>query len=161
MWRKILLGTLVVGVLDITEVIIFYALWRDVSPIRIFHSVAAGLLGRQAATAGGVRTALLGLAIHFCIAFVVVLLYHLAVSRVRALAAHPFVFGPLYGIVVYLMMNFVVLPMTAAGPPRLTPWPVVANGLFAHLFCVGLPAALTASAAKPASVHDLEIAGEA
>lgn len=144
MWRRILVGTLIVGVLDITEVIVFYAIWRDVKPLRILHSVAAGLLGREQAIAGGVPTAMLGLAIHFCVAFVVVLVYHLAATRLRVLTLHPVVMGMLYGVAVYAVMNFLVLPMTAAGAPKLSPWPVVANGLFAHLVCVGIPAALTA-----------------
>ena len=144
MWRKIFLGTVIVGVLDITEVIVFYAIWRDVKPLRILHSVAAGLLGREAAIAGGVATGLLGLTTHFCVAFVVVLVYHLAATRVRVLTLHPVVLGALYGLAVYAVMNFLVLPMTAAGAPKLAPWPVVANGLFAHLFCVGIPAAVTA-----------------
>ena len=144
MWRRIALGTLIVGALDITEVMIFYALWRDVAPTRILQSVAAGLVGRGQAIEGGIPTALLGLAIHFCIAFVVVTIYHLAATRLRVLVTHPIPMGMLYGIAVYLMMNFAVLPLTAAGPPRLTNWIVVANGLFAHLFCVGIPAAVTA-----------------
>jgi uncharacterized membrane protein YagU involved in acid resistance len=102
------------------------------------------LLGRDAAVTGGMRTALIGLAIHFCIAFVVVTIYHLAATRIRALSEQPFVMGAFYGLAVYAVMNFAVLPMTASGPPRLAPWIVVANGLFAHVFCVGIPTALTA-----------------
>ena len=145
MWHRVVLGTLIVGVLDILEVIVFYFFWRDVKPARILQAVAAGLIGRDAAFLGGTRTALIGLAVHFCIAFVVVLIYHLAAARIRVLTEQPFVMGALYGLAVYAVMNFVVLPMTATGPPKLSPWQVVANGIFAHLFCVGIPAALTAA----------------
>lgn len=144
MWHRIILGTLIVGVLDILEVVLFYFFWRDVKPTRVLQGVAAGLIGRDDAVLGGTRTALLGLAIHFCIAFVVVLIYHLAAARLRVLREQPFVMGALYGLAVYAAMNFVVLPMTASGPPRLSPWQVVANGLFAHMVCVGIPTALTA-----------------
>jgi hypothetical protein len=144
MWRGIAWGTFFVGVLDIVEVIVFYALYRDVKAIRILQSVAAGLVGRDTAYLGGMKTALLGLAIHFCIAFVTVTIYHLFAARIRALTKYPIVFGALYGLAVYAAMNFLILPITPGGPPRLSPWPVVANGLFAHLFCVGIPAAVTA-----------------
>ena len=143
MWRQIALGTLLVAVLDITEVIVFYGI-RGVAPSRILQAVAAGLIGRERAISGGIATAALGLTIHVCIAFVVVLIYHLAARRIRALTARPILMGALYGLAVYLMMNFAVLPLTATGPPRLSPWWVVANGLFAHVFCVGIPAAVTA-----------------
>jgi len=142
------LGTLLVGVLDIGEVIAFYA-FRGVAPTRILQAVAAGLIGRERAISGGIATAALGLLIHFCIAFVVVLIYHLAAQRIPLLAKRPIVMGALYGLAVYLMMNFVVLPFTATGSPRLSPWWVVANGLFAHVFCVGIPAAWTAHASEP------------
>lgn len=49
--RALLVGTLAVGVLDILDAIVFFAL-RGAQPIRILQSIAAGLLGR-AAFAGG------------------------------------------------------------------------------------------------------------
>ena len=143
-WYRILFATLVVGALDILEVIVFYGL-KGVAPTRILQSVAKGLLG-TAAFEGGISTALLGLALHYFIAFVVVLIYFIASSRIAALRDYPIVFGALYGIGVYLVMNFIVVPLSAAGPPRFT-FVGVANGLFAHLFCVGIPTALFARAA--------------
>jgi uncharacterized membrane protein YagU involved in acid resistance len=138
--RPILLGTLVVGALDIAEVILFYA-FRDVKPIRILQSVATGLLGRDAFK-GGIPTAILGLALHFFIAFVVVTVYYLASRRLEVLRRHPAIAGAIYGLLVYAFMNFAVLPLSAAGPPNFSSWPAVANGLFAHVFCVGIPAAV-------------------
>ena len=140
--KSIIAGTLIVGVLDITEVIIFYA-FRDVKPIRILQSVAGGLYGRDT-YAGGVKTALIGLALHFFISFCVVVVYHLASRKLNVLVKRPIVMGALYGLAVWAVMNFAVLPLSAAGPPRFTNWVLVANGLFAHIFCVGIPAALTA-----------------
>ena len=140
--KRILIGGLVVGILDITEVIIFYA-FRGISPMRILQSVARGLYGQDAFT-GGVRTAIIGLALHFFIAFCVVATYYAVSRRVTALRTHPFIAGAIYGVLVYLFMNFVVLPLSAVGPPKFTTVGV-ANQLFAHLFCIGIPAALFAS----------------
>ncbi|HYR27619.1 MAG TPA: hypothetical protein VEU30_04095 [Thermoanaerobaculia bacterium] len=146
MWRKIALGTIIAGSLDITEVMIFYELYRGVRPVRILQSIAAGLIGRGEAFEGGIATAVLGLGIHFCIAFVVVTIYHLAARRLRVLVNRPIVMGALYGLAVYAAMTFLVLPLTAtgAGAPRMGPWPVTLNVMLAHVFCVGIPAALTA-----------------
>src|SRR5688500_19816783 len=89
--KALLYGTLAVGVLDILDAIVFFGL-RGAQPIRILQSIAAGLLGR-AAFAGGWRTAALGLALHFFIAFIVVLVYMLAARRLPALTRDPIAYG--------------------------------------------------------------------
>ena len=75
------------------------------------------------------------------------LVYHLASRLLRPLRERPRTWGPLDGIAVYFVMNFVVLPLSAAGTPRLTT-PVVLNGVLIHMLGVGLPAALCARAAR-------------
>ena len=143
--RALLYGTLAVGVLDILDAFVFFWLRSGVRPVRILQSIAAGLLGR-ASFSGGWRTAALGLALHFFIAFVVVLVFLMASRRLPVLKRHAIAAGLLYGIAVYLTMTFVVVPASAAagGVP---PWPVALNGVLIHMFGVGLPAALAASRA--------------
>lgn len=124
-------------------------------PTRILQAIAAGLMGREAAVAGGLRTAALGLVLHFFIAFMVVLTYYLASRRIRALAQHPVLCGVLYGLVVYAVMNYVVVPLSAAPPRTLVPpTTVLINGLLIHALGVGLPAALSVSAISRAPEHD-------
>ncbi len=80
----------------------------------------------------------------------VVLTYHLASRRIRILASHPIVCGILYGLVVYGVMNYIVIPLSAT-PPRtalVPPAAVLINGLLIHAFGVGLPAALSAKGAR-------------
>jgi hypothetical protein len=142
----LVLGTLTVGVLDILDAFVFFGL-RGARPDRILQSIASGVLGR-AAYQGGMPAALLGLLLHFFIAFGVVAIYMIATRLLPALNRRPWIYGLLYGIVVYLVMNRIVVPLSAAavgsGP---TPLPVLVNGILIHLFGVGLPAALFARAA--------------
>ena len=139
------LGLLTVAVLDGLDAVIFFGL-RGVKPIRIFQAIASGLLGK-ASFAGGLRTALLGAALHLFIATVIVGIYIAISRRVRTLAERPFLWGPLYGLVVYAVMNLVVIPLSlAASNPK--PMAVVVNGILIHLVGVGLPAALFARAAR-------------
>ena len=142
--RALVTGTLIVGVLDILDAFIFFGL-RGARPIGILQSIASGVLGR-AAYQGGMRTALLGLLLHFFIAFGVVATYLAATRLVPGLNRRPWVYGLLYGVAVYAVMNLIVIPMSAAalgsGP---TPAVVRANGLLIHMFGVGLPAALIAA----------------
>jgi hypothetical protein len=142
--RALALGVVTVGVLDGLDAVIYFGL-RGVSPVRIFQAIAAGLLGR-AAFQGGAATALLGGALHFTIAFAIVSVYFIASRRIASLVRHPFVWGPVYGVAVYLTMNLVVIPLSAAVRP--TPaLPTIVNGLMIHVFGVGIPAALCARAA--------------
>jgi hypothetical protein len=144
--RALLYGTLAVGVLDLLDAFIFFGVRSGVQPIRIMQSIAAGLLGR-ASFSGGWPTALLGLALHFLIAFVIVLVFLMASRRLPVLRRHAVLAGLLYGIAVYLTMTFVVVPLSAAGG-RTPPLPVAINGVLIHMFGVGLPAALAARKAR-------------
>jgi hypothetical protein len=85
--RALLFGTLAVGVLDLLDAFVFFGLRSGVRPIRILHSIASGLLGR-ASFAGGWRTATLGLALHFFIAFVIVLVFMMASRPLPWLRRH-------------------------------------------------------------------------
>jgi hypothetical protein len=143
--RAALLGGLTVGVLDLLDAFVFFGL-RGVPPLRILQSIAAGLLGRDA-FGGGVATAALGALLHFTFALAIAGAYVAASRRLPGLARRPFLYGPLYGLAVYLVMNLVVVPLSAAAtaPKSL---PVVVNGLLIHLLGVGLPSALFARAAR-------------
>jgi hypothetical protein len=139
--RALLVGTLLVGTLDILDAFIFFGL-RGVAPVRILQSIASGWLGKGAFT-GGTPVAILGIATHYFIAFGIVATFLGASRLVPALARHPFVTGPLYGLAVYAVMNYVVIPLSAAASRPPAP-PVLVNGLLIHMLGVGLPSALVA-----------------
>ena len=143
--RALLYGTLIVGILDGLDAVVFFGL-RGAQPIRIFQAIASGLLGRQAFD-GGLATAALGLVLHFFIAFTIVAVFLFASKRLPALVRAPIVSGILYGIAVYFVMNYIVIPLSAATPGRFV-LPVFINGILIHMFGVGLPASLVARAAS-------------
>jgi hypothetical protein len=140
--RAILYGALAVGILDGLDALVFFGL-RGAPPIRIFQGIAGGLLGR-ASFDGGIATALLGVAIHFCIATTIVVIYYVAAKWIPVLTRHPIVCGAVYGVGAYFVMNLVVLPLSAAGGGLPKALPVLVNGLFAHIFFVGIPSAWAA-----------------
>jgi hypothetical protein len=139
--RAILLGGLIAGTLDITYACVFSYVRRGTRPAVILQSVASGALGKSAFD-GGAKTAALGLAFHFLIATIAAALYYLASRRLRFMITQPFISGPLYGIGVYLMMNFVVLPLSAIGSRPKFPLPALIGGLLIHMFGIGLTIAL-------------------
>jgi hypothetical protein len=136
----IILGGFTAAVFDILDAIIFYGL-RGVPPIRIFHSIASGILG-PAAFSGGLRTAALGLALHTFIAFTCAALFVLAAQLIPFLTHQPVRSGLLYGALIYIVMNYIVLPhIHVFGHPRPTP-AILINGILAILLLVGLPISL-------------------
>ena len=145
--RAILYGTLTVAFLDGLYAVIFFRM-RGVGADRVFQGIAAGLLGRDAFR-GGLTTAGLGLALHIFIALVVVVVYYMASARMRVLRNRPLACGPVYGILVYAVMNLIVIPLSAGGGGRYSLWPVL-GGLMIHAVGVGLPAAWFGAAPRRA-----------
>ncbi|WP_454761456.1 hypothetical protein [Caulobacter segnis] len=147
-WRDlaltILLATVVAGTLDITDACLWWGITKGVPPERIFQSIASGLLGK-AAFKGGAQTAALGLALHFAIMAVMVAVYVLASQRLRVLTRRPVLMGLGYGAATYVVMNYVVLPLSQVGPRGPLVLPSFINGLAAHLFLVGLTIAMIAT----------------
>ncbi|MBI3423837.1 MAG: hypothetical protein HY011_12940 [Acidobacteria bacterium] len=139
--QTILLGGLVAGALDITAASINSTLHGG-GPVRVFQSVAGGLLGRDTFQ-GGWKTAALGLAVHFLIATVWMALYAAASLRLPVLSRQAMLCGPLYGIVVYLVMYGVVLPLSAYHSKFFNQAKTaLLTAVLIHIFCVGLPMAL-------------------
>jgi uncharacterized membrane protein YagU involved in acid resistance len=140
--KAILAGGLIGGAFDILFACGAWAL-RGVPPIRIGQSVAAGLLGRDAAMAGGVPTGLLGFALHFGMALIMAAIYYAAATRIPLLVKRAAWCGPIYGLGIYLTMNYVVLPLSAIGKHGGTgPLYLVIPEILVHMFLVGLTIAL-------------------
>lgn len=138
----ILVGGAVVGVLDALDATVALKLALGFAPLPIYQFVASGLLG-SAAFSGGVATALLGLGLHFLIAFGAATAFVLAAKRLPALLRNPIPWGLAFGVAVWLFMGRVVLPLS-----RVQPAPfhlgLMINGIVGHALLVGLPIALAA-----------------
>lgn len=139
------LGGLLIGIFDLLFAFTFYALILGIPALRIFQSVAAGVLGRPAAVAGGVRTFLLGILLHFVVATCIATVYFLATQFLPVLVRHPVISGLIYGVVAYFGMKFIVLPLSAIGQRGAIPrFPILLTELIGHAVLVGLPVALLA-----------------
>ncbi len=136
----ILAGGGIAATLDIVYACVSNAQYFK-APLWVFQSVASGWLGKEAFE-GGAAAGALGLASHYGILLVAAGLYLGASRRIAILNAQPIVCGALFGILVYLFMNFVVLPLSAF-PWRLTyDLPRVVEGFASHALFVGIPIAL-------------------
>lgn len=138
--KTIFYGGLVVGTLDGLFALIYYGAILGAKPLRIFQSVASGLLGK-ASYEGGIPTFLLGILLHFVVASCIAAVYYAASLKLPFLHRQAVVCGLIYGVIAFLGMNYVVIPISAAGSAPFS-LPVFLTGIIGHAFLVGLPIAL-------------------
>jgi len=149
LWKVIAGATLLVGALDISDAFIFYGL-RGVPPLRILQGIAGGIYGRPALSMGH-RSALIGLICHFFIAFCATSVFLLA-ARKLPLAHHPWLYGTLFGVALYCVMNYIVLPLSKIGLRPTPPLVPLVNGVAALIFCIGIPLAFIARRYLPRQI---------
>ncbi|MDX6694469.1 MAG: hypothetical protein QOF02_2072 [Blastocatellia bacterium] len=138
----IVYGGLVVGILDGLFAFVFYGLILGAQPLRIFQSVASALLGK-ASYEGGTQTFLFGLLLHFIVATCIAAVYYVASLKLPLLINHAIICGLIYGMLAYLGMNYVVIPLSAIGS-RPFSLRLFLPAFIGHALLVGLPIALLA-----------------
>jgi len=131
------------GVLDISQAFLASWLLRGSRPSRVLQSVASGLLGPESFK-GGAATATLGAVLHFFIAFTAAAVFYLASRQLSFLIQRPVLWGMIYGELVFLFMNYIVIPLSAIHrvPALQGNLGLILTGPIGHLFLVGLPIAL-------------------
>jgi hypothetical protein len=140
------LAGVVAGCLDLLYAFVYFG-FSGITPIRILQSIATGLLGR-ASYSGGAATALLGTLLHFFILIVAAAIFYAASLRFPWLVRHVVVAGAVFGLAVYGVMNFIVVPLSAFPHPQTSAPLTTIAGLLVHVFLVGMPIALGARQAS-------------
>ena len=141
MGRTIAWATFVAGTLDILFAAIL-SLTFGAGPATMLRRVVSGPF--PGATDWGATGSLLGLLTHFTLMAIMAAVFVLAAQRRPALTASPVKWGIVYGLVTYVVMNLIVLPLRFGTP--LPPKPMsIATQLFAHIVLVGIPIALIAA----------------
>lgn len=134
--RPILIGTLLAGTLDILAAVTLTLLYgRD--PMAMLRYVASGPF--PPATEMGAPGSLLGLPVHFALMAIMVTIFVLAAARLRRLWQQPLLWGFIYGLATYVVMNLAVVPLRFHKLPSMT---AVLTQLFCHIVLVGIPVAL-------------------
>jgi|SRR6185312_812828 len=129
----ILVGGFIAGLLDLICAFMVFG-------VRAPRGIAGGLVGRVAIQ-GGMGYYVLGIALHFFIACSAAAVYYGASMKLKFLKEYPFVCGLFYGIAIFLVMNLIVLPLSAIhfkGPFTMHG---LDQGLLVHMFLIGLPIA--------------------
>jgi uncharacterized membrane protein YagU involved in acid resistance len=136
----VVLGGLFAGALDLAYAFTFYSA-RGVPPLRILQSIASGIFGQEAYR-GGIEFGIVGAALHFSMAVVMAAVFVMSSAKFPLLLRSPLTSGVAYGLGLFVVMNYVVVPLSAAFPgTRPTGW-LYAGSVFAHTALVGVPIAL-------------------
>lgn len=139
--RTILRAGLVAGILDIIAAILINVVFKGQTTVtKLLQSIASGLIGK-AAYDNGIATAILGLLLHFLIAFIFTIIFVLIYPRLKFAHTQPLLTGIIYGILVWLTMNAVVIPIAFSRTFNFdlkTHW----LGILVIILCVGIPVAL-------------------
>ena len=143
--KAILIGGLIGGALDLLFAVSF-AGYNGVAPSRIFQTIASGLLG-DAAFSGGGGVAALGVSCHFALSVLWAVVFAIAAWQLPVLARRPFVAGLAFGLIVFLDMRLLVLPLSAyPHPVTFKPLATVLD-LLSHMLLFGVPIAMIVSRA--------------
>ena len=138
----ILFSSLLVAILDITAAVLTYYIINGRIPFRIFQYIASAAVG-PGAFSGGVGMNLLGAFFHFFIALVFTSVFFILYSKLPILSKNKFLAGLLYGILIWMIMNLVVLPLTLL-PTTAFYFSQVVIGIITLMVCVGLPISVIA-----------------
>jgi hypothetical protein len=125
--------------LDLMFAFVYYGM-KGVSPQRILQTIGSGLLGTPSFNMGWTSAAL-GFFCHFFILIVAAWMFFSAAQRLTLLTRNPWLSGIAYGTAIYVVMNFIVVPLSFA-PHFQRSLESIVGELCSHLFFVGLPIAL-------------------
>ncbi|QHT68321.1 DUF1440 domain-containing protein [Rhodocytophaga rosea] len=129
-----------VGLLDGIAAIVNFLVSGGGNPVRIFYYIASGVFGKTAFVAGN-QMLFWGLLFHFMIAYIFTAFYFWLYPKVNFFSTHVILSGMIYGIVVWIVMNLLVLPLS--NTPKLpfsSTQAIIGIGI--HMFLVGLPISL-------------------
>ncbi len=110
MLKAIVYGGLIAGTLDIVLV----SAINRFDPLVILRVVASGVLGKATAFAGGLPASALGMLLQWLMSLLIAAIYVFASTRLTILTRFWISCGLAYGLVTFFVMNYVVVPFSAA-----------------------------------------------
>ena len=132
----------IAGALDAGAAVVLFFSAGGTDPARVFQFIASGVFGADAFL-GGVEMAVWGVVFHFAIALIFAAFFFLIYPSVRQYVSNPVAIGLLYGLLIWLFMNRIVLPLSNAPVQPFDPARAVI-GMVVLMVLVGLPIALIA-----------------
>ncbi|MCL4296609.1 MAG: hypothetical protein KJ077_12810 [Anaerolineae bacterium] len=137
--RSIVLGGMFIFIIQLIHSWIVTTLIQKTPFILVWQYIASGALGSMAAFEGGIATALLGVFFHLLISFVIAGVFFLSAERIPLLRRYAIAGSLLYGLGVFIVMNMIVTPLSAAPPLPAPTLPWLIEAIIEHVLAIGLP----------------------
>ena len=134
---NVLKAGLIVGTLDILAAFIQVYSKTQKRPIIVLNFIASGVFGKEAFS-GGNKMAAFGLLFHYLIAFGFTLLFFMLYPKIKEVIKNRVIVGVFYGLFIWLVMQFLVVPLSQAPPMKLTVQGAITASLIL-IVCIGLP----------------------
>jgi hypothetical protein len=135
----IIRATIISGVLDATAGVVIYWIYKGLNPLQVLQYIASGIFGPSVIN-GSFLYVFIGLVLHFVIAFMFTCAYYLAFPFIKSFATNTIVNGLIYGVFIWVVMNYIVLPISSI--PHSPKDFVSVLELIWHSTLVGLPIAI-------------------
>jgi hypothetical protein len=136
--RAVLLAALIAGTLDLTSAYLDVYVRTGKFASNMFQYISGGALGLDTSMKGGLRVQILGLCIHFFLAFTYTLIFFVAYPRLQLGKYNKYLIGLAYGFLVGMFMTFVILPMTRL-PHNPFDWAWALKGWLILACMLGIP----------------------
>ena len=143
LFRSILRAGLIAGTLDISAAIIQYLIVTGNNPVRILRYIAGAIFPPELVSNNPLMP-VVGLLMHYSIAMTYTIFYFMIFPVIRPVAKHWILSGAVYGLMVWVVMNLVMVPMTRIGH---RPFHLVNSLVGAGILvvCIGIPIAYYAN----------------
>ena len=137
--RLSVIGGFIAGLLHlVVQQGIVFGLILKTPMISALQYVASGIMG-DAAFAGGLATALFGLVLDFIMITIMAGVFIFSVDRIPLLRRNVIVGSILYGFGIFIVMNLIVLPLSAAPTLPAPPLWLLIELILQHILLIGLP----------------------
>lgn len=141
---KIIKAGVIVGTLDILSAFIYYSIKTGKNPLNILLFIASGLFGKEAFTGGNKMMMMIGLILHYFIAFAFTIFFFWIFPRIKGFAKNKLLAGIVYGIFIWVVMNLAVVPLSNISSRPFDVTNAIINVLIL-IVCIGIPLSYLAS----------------
>ncbi|MDO6432860.1 hypothetical protein Q4E93_19790 [Flavitalea sp. BT771] len=135
----LLLIGLLAGTLDAIAAVLLFLAGGNKDPRMLFRYIASAVYGKRAFAGEGFMP-FMGLLFHFLIAISWVAVYFFLHTHIPWLDSHPLFAAVIFGSLVWIIMNLIIVPYSKA-TPRPFSWLFVVINVVILIMAIGLPAA--------------------
>jgi hypothetical protein len=136
--RAVFRAGLLVGCLDILAALVNFYIQTGRDPRIVLKYIASAVFGRDAYGADPLFP-VMGLIFHFLIAFTWTLIFFFLYPRIKLMSRNRILTGVVYGLLVWMVMNRLVVPLSRAAVSPVFAWKQAVPAILILILAIGIP----------------------